>query len=229
MIALFWIIDILWIILFFVIGGLIYYDLTHNENFSTIIEDFSTLTKVTLSISLIYVASFIFVDYGHHAISFGSKHSRDSYSHSTLFERRVLVAFNSQTMRAEPRAIAYLWEEKLDAPTEIETTLSVQPITDNPKVRKLTYTVHFSIDPGYYFDEYGTLKSNDKIWQIAKEIEYWLYEFNNQKSKQLAKFHNPHNPKERKELSEMMMNYLYKDNRLDSRIRMKGLVSFDVI
>jgi len=87
---------------------------------------------------------------------------------------------------------------------------SVTPITDNPKARKITYSVLGMIDPDVYFslgstgfkDYEGTAKS------VNERIQYQLYELNNAHSKELAEFYNPLNPGQQELFKKLVNDFM---------------------
>ncbi|KKQ79917.1 MAG: hypothetical protein UT02_C0020G0012 [Parcubacteria group bacterium GW2011_GWC2_38_7] len=85
-------------------------------------------------------------------------------------------------------------------------TSEVKPITDNPKVRDISYTVNPKIkDDRIFFEAERDCLFKGRVsysWNddertkacLIARVEYYLYEFNNAHSKDLAKFFNPRDP-----------------------------------
>jgi hypothetical protein len=72
--------------------------------------------------------------------------------------------------------------QTFNVPDEFAAQRSVTPITENPKARRVTYTVLLEItNPGTFFRHEGRWEKRDK-YDIAREVrdttEFWLYEFN---------------------------------------------------
>lgn len=70
-----------------------------------------------------------------------------------------------------------------------EVSLSVSPITDNPKVRKISYKVQVRAlgKPESVIPHLEALQGK----KLSEWVKYYLYEFNDKKSKELAQFYNP--------------------------------------
>lgn len=126
--------------------------------------------------------------------------------------------------------IDYIWKNRISLPLAMSLSSSVQPITENPKVRKLTYTVEIEIDPHYYFDGVkDEEEQSNKRNEAARKIKYWLYEFNNENSRKLARFYNPLDQWQASQLSIMLRNYLNKPQRLGKYFKVAKVMSFEVI
>jgi hypothetical protein len=102
--------------------------------------------------------------------------------------------------------------QTFNVPDEFAATRSVTPITENPKARRVTYTVLLEItNPGTFFRHEGRWEKRDK-YDIAREVrdttEFWLYEFNDKHSKELAKFYNPLDRAQVMEFEELLLPWL---------------------
>ncbi len=103
--------------------------------------------------------------------------------------------------------------QTFNVPDEFAAQRSVTPITDNPKARRITYGVSIEMtNPGKFFlYESGRWGKRDK-YEIAKEVgdavDFWLYEFNDKHSKELAKFYNPLDRAQVKEFEELLLPWL---------------------
>lgn len=118
-------------------------------------------------------------------------------------------------------------------PWQVALSAHVSPITENPKVRRLEYRIAVEIfDFQSFFDTIGekdawTTVQNGAIF--VTHVQYWLYEFNNAKSRELAAFYNPLDLEQRRGLEKVLMDYLNQPDRLEKTgMRMTGLMSFAV-
>src|SRR3989344_6276213 len=72
-------------------------------------------------------------------------------------------------------------------PEKSSAAMHIQPITTNPKVRNLNYSVGVSVgNTPEDFIAWNRLKVNLQNW-----LEFQLYEFNEAHSRELAEFYNP--------------------------------------
>ncbi|NQT49908.1 hypothetical protein HQ571_04400 [Candidatus Kuenenbacteria bacterium] len=124
-----------------------------------------------------------------------------------------------------------------------EVESMVRPITDNPKVRVLNYTVGFEIiDPELavayvaqcYKEEHQdkrqlpvAITKDESKEVLQKRISYYLYDFNDSYSKELAHFHNPERPEQKQAFLELLQE------KINPGLKEVGLkitgVSWDVI
>lgn len=86
--------------------------------------------------------------------------------------------------------------------------VALSPITANPKVRRLSYTVPilqtdkgFSPESAIWF-----ARSYDR--DCKERVLYWLCEFNERHSKELALFYNPYDPQQQKRFDKLIRQYL---------------------
>ncbi|OHA31304.1 MAG: hypothetical protein A3B11_01655 [Candidatus Taylorbacteria bacterium RIFCSPLOWO2_01_FULL_44_26] len=100
--------------------------------------------------------------------------------------------------------------------------MTVTPITDNPKVRKITYQVQvgwINTPEAYaaYWKETaefreGILMGNSWVSNFTRRLDrfvrYNLYDFNEEKSKELARFFNPDRSEQQKEFRDLVQNFL---------------------
>jgi hypothetical protein len=93
---------------------------------------------------------------------------------------------------------------------EIAVTMHLQPITDNPKVRRLTYKVSGNVGADTWaeyeplYDTYRKLGLNSP----EEMLGYFLYDFNEMESKKLAEFWNPLDAAQQAKFSLLVENYL---------------------
>jgi hypothetical protein len=137
-----------------------------------------------------------------------------------------LLAYNDETSEIDQPFAAAMWQQKaIMAALSVTTTSAVEPITDNPKVRNLIYVVEVEIDPAYYFYE-GRVKKTTA--DAVKKIESCLYEFNNQYSRELGEFYNPHDDVQLEQLSKIVTSYLNQPHHLGPFLRALQVSSFEV-
>lgn len=95
-----------------------------------------------------------------------------------------------------------------------EVGMAVTPITPNPKVRKLAYTVTVGTAvPDAAFADFLTVfgvpsKYSPMDYQIRERVQFLLYEFNEVHSKELAAFYNPLDPQQQQKFTELLRQYL---------------------
>ncbi len=118
-------------------------------------------------------------------------------------------------------------------PRSSTVSASVHPITDNPKVRGLKYAIEVEVlDTRTFFglgygDKDGDWEANNR--RISELVEYWLYEFNNAHSRDLAVFYNPFDVRQQQALETLLGEYLKNKSNLSSKgIRFVRLESFSV-
>lgn len=111
------------------------------------------------------------------------------------------------------RTSIWRWDSRLDgtewvsyAKRDESVRMSVSPITENPKVRGLTYEVTVEI--------LGSSESYLVLQEVTegKGIRHWLkdqlFEFNEAHSRDLAKFYNPLDEDQQDEFEEMVRSFL---------------------
>jgi len=88
------------------------------------------------------------------------------------------------------------WDERLRGVTVVSyatrktsVIMSFSPISQNPKIRNLTYFVEVEDmgSPTAYFQYQKTIGQKS----VDKWLKYYLYEFNEKYSREVAKFYNP--------------------------------------
>lgn len=81
-----------------------------------------------------------------------------------------------------------------------------QPISENPKVRNLRYTVSIFImgSPESYIKYKAAVGDN----KVDKFLKYWLYEFQEQHGRQLSGFYNPLSEEQQKKFELLVRNFL---------------------
>lgn len=119
--------------------------------------------------------------------------------------------------------------------TALEGT--VQPITDNPKVRHLKYKIEVTIvDPVLFVRTVqlgpgATCSQNigdgPMHCQLDDSVMFEIFEFNNANSKELAKFYNPYDQNQTGELQHLMLQKL-NPPLIAKGINFKRLVSWSV-
>lgn len=104
---------------------------------------------------------------------------------------------------SKARVISYA---RRDLPVEME----VSPITDNPKVRQLRYNLVVRVGGSAYsaaaFDRQARGFKSETDWLRKR-----LYEFNEQKSRELAKFYNPLEEAQQREFYWMVHEWIRDD------------------
>lgn len=100
---------------------------------------------------------------------------------------------------------------------ETQAMASVQPITDNPKVRRLGLTVNTEVVDARRFVESMNIKASslcndsnghDLTCVQRDETLFHLYEFMNAHSRELGKFYNPYDPQQTRDLEALMHTHL---------------------
>lgn len=148
----------------------------------------------------------------------------------------VVLAFDD---RSSVRLVSdhKIWcpDDCITLPLQAETSSKVHPITENPKVRGLSYTITTQIrDPQKFVAEMhlGRIAVPSDLKDALlrghhRSTEYVLYEFNNAHSKELAQFYNPLDEGQRTRLEALLRAHL--DEKLASKgIKLDRLVSFSV-
>ncbi|MFA6099889.1 MAG: hypothetical protein WC750_03350 [Patescibacteria group bacterium] len=109
---------------------------------------------------------------------------------------------------------------------EAQAKASVQPITDNPKVRRLELTVDTKIADAGRFVESMNIKGGLKceaeadkgyVNQQRDAVLFQLYEFMNAHSRELGNFYNPYDPQQTRDLEALMHTHM------DAPLATKGL------
>ena len=159
----------------------------------------------------------------------GTKLSPYGFSKGIVASNYTHLVFDDETDQIINPGIDVIWYNHIIAPLDMNISSSVRPITENPKVRKLTYVIRVEIDPRHYFDDsQNSEEKENKAVSAAKKIKYWLYEFNNENSKKLAEFYNPLDPWQVSQLSVMVRSYLNQPERLGKYLEVVKVVSFEV-
>ncbi len=112
-------------------------------------------------------------------------------------------------------------------------TRSVTPITDNPKARRISYTIPVDItEPGVFFlakpERWGVRSIKGVRTEVQKATEYWLYVFNNEHSKELAAFYNPLDDNQVAKFRELLGSWLDEKLAADGLKVRRGEVTFEV-
>lgn len=142
-------------------------------------------------------------------------------------DTKVITIYNEKKNCYEQPFIAFVWQKPKTVCLTTHILSEVTPITINPKVRKITYLVEFEIDPTYYFE--NNQANPDSLLTKAKEkVNYWLYEFNNAHSQELAQFYNPLEKSQVTQLSELVTSYINCQDKLGENIRVKYVTGFSV-
>ena len=129
---------------------------------------------------------------------------------------------------------AFDWGKTVRISTSgLEVSSSVTPITENPKVREVSYTVNFLVsNPDKYYSSFGA--GTNFLWneadkavinEIFRMVRYQLYEFNDLHSGKLAEFYNPLDEKQQQEFEELLVGFL--NEKLDD-VGLKYEASFSV-
>lgn len=122
---------------------------------------------------------------------------------------------------ANGRHVAYLSDKY-----KLYVSMKVQPITANPKVRELNYSVELAISnnaesmslyvarfgaPSLKMFSQGTYQLYFESGEIEKHVQSLLYEFNEYHSKELSKFYNPFDENQQQEFGRLLRTYVEKD------------------
>lgn len=102
---------------------------------------------------------------------------------------------------------------------EFKLGIAVSPITDNPKVRNLSYSLSFT-RPADVKAIIFTQKMGEDWQQIFHDqILSWLYEYNERNSKSLSHYYNPYSTDQQAKFQKQIKGYLeplmkekYQDN-----------------
>ena len=124
-------------------------------------------------------------------------------------------------------AFEYGGRRVFNVPDEMYAKGSVTPITENPKARHISYSVKVVIpEPQIFF------KKTDERWhtnsghgvenEVVKTTDFWLYEFNNSHSRELAELYNPLDERQVQKLRDMLLPWL------NGRIAADGLAATNV-
>lgn len=113
------------------------------------------------------------------------------------------------------------WDSYINVPTNSFSITSTEtPVTDNPKIREIKYTVAAKIidpDKFYRIEERRKIKPAYSSFtvgevtvgkEIRKIISYWLYEFNNVNSQELGQFYNPMEPEQQQEFKTLVESWI---------------------
>jgi len=90
-----------------------------------------------------------------------------------------------------------------------EAAIRVNPITENPKVREITLSARFRFGGDYEKSE--ALKATKAKLDKENEgdlIRYFLYEFAEQKSRELGAFYNPESTEQQTKFRELIISYM---------------------
>lgn len=165
----------------------------------------------------------------------------------TIEGKQVLIDLQSKVIINYPEK-TFFWKRQFKKISQgcrlmsyalrgISLEMNCRPITPNPKVRELAYTIrgHFlgSIEQlkdflkefGYKHEEMG-LESWEK-WQNLKKgverfIKFHLYELNETLSTKLGEFYNPFNPQQQAEFKKLVLGFLA------PKIENKGITITDI-
>jgi len=92
----------------------------------------------------------------------------------------------------------------------------VQPITTNPKVRNICYLVSFDLNQSLKGKNLASLQKRRSLlgdhWygdiSVTKIMKSALYEFSEAKSKEIAEFYNPEDPKQQEKFSNLVKSWM---------------------
>ena len=111
----------------------------------------------------------------------------------------------------------FAWDSYINVPTSSFSITSTEtPLTDNPKVREIKYTVAVKIiDPDKFYrtEERRKMNFSGGLAPLASEemkriIRYLLYEFNNFNSQELGQFYNPMEPKQQQAFNDFVESWI---------------------
>ena len=163
------------------------------------------------------------------------------YSLNILLNGKVIKFDEKGKVVAQSDFWVICYNNCTNASAETIVESHVQPITDNPKVRRITYNIQVQvIDWQKFFDRTGVkpdqryrflpvaipgTETNKQAMQ--NKVLYFLYEFNNSNSKELAQFYNPLAEDQRLKLEVLLSSYL-NPNLEPFGLKMTRLISFSV-
>jgi len=147
---------------------------------------------------------------------------------SALFGKDDLVKFNRDTgevVAVLDEGLMFCTNNCAHLPEHQFEWMAVQPITQNPKVRHIEYTMDVTVcNLKDYFNSIGNtdfgwtvLYQGDQTMAIRAAVEYELYEFNNARSIELAEFYNPRDDEQTAQLERLIVSNVHE------RLREKGL------
>lgn len=87
---------------------------------------------------------------------------------------------------------------------------TVTPITENPKARTIDYYFHTEISDIELYLSDPERRSKDVMDAdvfMTQKAAYWLYEFNDKHSKDLALFYNPMDPIQKRKMKDLVEGY----------------------
>ncbi|GEM_PF-2978353 len=99
-------------------------------------------------------------------------------------------------------------------PHYLNVGMQLQPITQNPKVRKLSYNINIRVHETP--DDVLQLRSLLAPWKsrgikdVTSLLEFICYEFNERASQELAKFYNPRDLEQQKSFAEAVVSFVKK-------------------
>lgn len=121
-------------------------------------------------------------------------------------EYQVAVVENGRVVEVVRDQPVWCYERdcrRLPLPSSVRSIVS--PITDNPKVRTIEYTVNVEIcEESIFISQFGEMSLAQQREQMNGVVQYALYEFNNSESKELAELYNPLNPHQTKAFNELI-------------------------
>lgn len=177
---------------------------------------------VSIVIMLIFITSPFYVEYNGEAI-IDIKNNR-------------VITFDKDGQAIAHKYFALCLSNCSNTPVALNLVSKVQPITENPKVRQLTYEIDIEVKyVNKFFNTIGKKPHNNLIpgkeenEKIIKDtVMYHLYNFNEKYSKQLAKFYNPLDPEQKKKLEMMLMEYI-NPKITKCGLSVEKLIKFDVM
>lgn len=97
---------------------------------------------------------------------------------------------------------SFLWESTIN--------MSTEPITSNPKLRRLNYKIIFGIEQtkvglSKYWKKFGI---NYISSDIVNEVRCFLFDFNEERSRELAKFFNPLRKEQQEEFLNLVKDFI---------------------
>ncbi len=139
----------------------------------------------------------------------------------------TLILDNGGNVIDVPQQSRWVWHNKVVVlKRETHMSASIQPITDNPKVRHLGLTVDTEIVDARRFAESMGVSINSRCEDIndtglvCKQRDaglFHLYEFMNAHSRELSWFYNPYDPQQTRDLEALL------HANLDESLAAKGL------
>lgn len=140
----------------------------------------------------------------------------------------ILVAEDGSSFEVCPNgAFEFGARRAFNVLKKMEAKTSVMPITENPKVRQISYSVRIEIArPEVFFKKTPARWEMREATEVRREVvniaARWLYEFNEHHSKGLGELYNPLDEGQVSQLRKMVLPWL------NEKLEPEGLRGIDV-